>query len=97
MLGLLLALTLSQHPVTCTVVNLAPPSVVCGEGRDRVEFRDIDWPAQWGKGAILTGKYEAQVVEGKLVPIRALQDYDEFNARVRARSLAEGRRWRARY
>ena len=92
MIGILLALTLAQ-PTTCTVVNLSPVSIVCNEGPQQIEIRDFEWPTEeWGKGAHLTGKYNAEIINGKVFPLPTDKVVD--NDEIRARVLKEQRRWR---
>jgi hypothetical protein len=90
--GYALAIALAQHPTTCTVVNLSPVSVVCNEGPRQIEIRDFEWPREvWGL-TYLTGKYNAEIVNGQVFPLPTLAVVD--NEEIRARSLREQRRWR---
>lgn len=89
MLGLTLALLLHAQPVKCVVVNLAPLSVVCGS----IELRNIDWPVEWGRGARLTGEYNAEVINGQVIPLVTADD-PARDRRIRERTLTEQRRWR---
>lgn len=91
MIGILLAITLAQQPTTCTVVNLSPVSVVCNEGPQQVELRDFQWPAIWGQ-MHLTGRYNAEIVDGKVIPLPTEPVVD--NEALRQQSLHEQRRWR---
>ena len=92
MISILLAIALAQQ-TTCTVTNLAPLSVVCNEGPQQVELRDFEWPTvEWGKGPHLSGKYNAEIVAGKVFPLPTGKVAD--NDEIRARTLKEQRRWR---
>lgn len=92
MIGILLAIALAQQPTTCTVVNLSPLSIVCNEGPAQVELRNFTWPREWGKGAHLTGRYPAEIVNGRVVPLPTGPVVD--NEVLRRQSLNEQRRWR---
>lgn len=108
MIGILLAIALTQQPTTCTVVNLSPVAIVCNEGPQQVEIRDFTWPHEWGKGAHLTGRYKAEIVNGEA--LKAMQAYTNDatlsriiplptgpvvdNEALRQQSLNEQRRWR---
>jgi hypothetical protein len=92
MIGILLALALSQQPTTCTVVNLSPVSVVCNEGAGQIELRDFEWPREeWGQ-THLSGRYNAEIVDGRIIPLPTAQVVD--NDEIRARVLREQQRWR---
>ena len=95
MIGILLALALTQQ-TTCTVVSIAPVSVVCAHGTPRrVELTDIQWPSDgvWGQGPFLTGVYNAEIVDGKVFPLYTPSE-PERDARIREQTLKEMRRWR---
>lgn len=91
MIGILLAVVLTQQPTTCTVVNLAPVAIVCNEGPRQVELRDFQWPTVWGQ-THLTGRYKAELVDGKVFPLPTGPVVD--NEVLRQQSLREQRRWR---
>lgn len=92
MIGILLAIAFAQQPTTCTVVNLSPLSVVCNEGSQQIEIRDFEWPREvWGQ-THLTGKYNAEIVNGQVFPLPTLAVVD--NEVLRQNSLKEQRRWR---
>lgn len=92
MIGILLAIALTQQPTTCTVVNLSPLSVVCNEGPAQIEIRDFSWPSEvWGQ-THLTGKYNAEIINGQVFPLPTGPVVD--NDLLLRRQLKEQRRWR---
>jgi len=92
LIGIIFAFALAHQSTTCTVVNLSPLSVVCNEGSAQVELRDFTWPREWGKGAHLTGRYNAEIVNGEVFPLPTGPVVD--NEVLRKQSLNEQRRWR---
>jgi hypothetical protein len=92
MIGILLAIALTQQPTTCTVVNLSPVSIVCNEGPQQIELRDFIWPREvWGQ-THLTGRYNAEIVDGQVFPLPTGPVVD--NEAINHRQVLEGKRWR---
>jgi len=91
MITILLAITLAQ-PTTCIVVNLSPVSVVCNPGPQQIELRDFTWPREvWGQ-THLTGRYNAEIVDGEVLPLPTGPVVD--NEVINHREVLEGKRWR---
>ena len=103
---LLLAPQQTPDPIQCVVVNIAPePRLVCGcdlwtEKSGTVHITDklelvipsSEWPEAWYP-AHLTGIYNAEIREGQLYAVETKETEGQSEA-IRARSLAEQRRWR---
>jgi hypothetical protein len=91
MIGILLALALSQQPpITCTVVNFNVDTVQVVCGKDEGQLAHADWPAeQWGR-AIVGEKYP-MTAEGMPIALTTAQReaQEQRHERARARVLAE--------
>ena len=95
----------TQEPikVKCVVVSIAPePRLVCND-KDETELviPSSEWPEVWYPASVvpthlavgfLNQTYNAEIRDGQLYAVET-REPEGLNARIRARSLAEQRRW----
>jgi antitoxin (DNA-binding transcriptional repressor) of toxin-antitoxin stability system len=91
MIGILLALALSQQPaITCTVVNFNVDTVQVVCGKDELAIPHPDWPAeQWGRAIV--GETYPITADGKPIAltVEQRQAQEQRHELARARVLAE--------
>ena len=102
MIGILLAIALTQQPTTCTVTNLAEPvRLHCSGVQDDLLIPSTEWPEQW-PSPMLGFDFPVEQKNGDLAVLplskEQMKRYQQLQAEARARALSmQERRIPAQY